>query len=201
MWGAYNESLCGTGVSTLGHTYTNRTFDQGLGQVELIRLTFGPAATSHLPGSVEPWPLAQRGGSDSLGSLTEISRGLPSNKILGEVSTLKAVTCPLQLPSGYLMLSWIRLWIFIVAFFLSWRSLKRGGGGVPPAVLLHRLKEVPYALKCHSSMEESFWQTCLLNKFCWFNYLGKAAGFTQATILFSYLNLSVSSSLVGSVWV
>lgn len=167
MWGAYNESLCGTGVSTLGHTYTNRTFDQGLGQVELIRLTFGPAATSHLPGSVEPWPLAQRGGSDSLGSLTEISRGLPSNKILGEVSTLKAVTCPLQLPSGYLMLSWIRLWIFIVAFFNSWRSLKRGGG------VFRRLFFSTDLKRCHMLWNVTpRWKNPFDKPACWTNSVG-----------------------------
>lgn len=51
--GFVRSGCVGPGASALGHTYINRTFDQGLGQVDMIRLTFGPTATSHLPGSVE----------------------------------------------------------------------------------------------------------------------------------------------------
>lgn len=117
------------------------------GGIDLIGLW--PPATSHLPGSMEHWPLAQHRGLESLSSLTQLSRGLPSNRILSEVSTLKSVTCPSDIPLDTVCCHEYGHEYSTLAFFLSDGVYR---GYVPPAVLFHWFKEVPYALKCHSSM-------------------------------------------------
>lgn len=102
-------------------------------------------------------------------SLTEISSGLLSNRILTEVSTLKAVTCPLWHPSGYLMLSWIWSWIFSARFSPLRRSWEREGStGCSFSTDLkrcHMLWNVTPKCRNHSDKLGSF-TNCAVKKKC-----------------------------------
>lgn len=97
-------STCGPDINAdLVNTHTeSRTFDPGLGQVELIWLAFD--------SQQNPTCRGQRGIDLRLnmearrvwGSPVEISGGLLSNRTLTEVSTFKAVTCPSHIPADTL---------------------------------------------------------------------------------------------------
>lgn len=99
----------------------------------LLNLFDWPLAPSSLPGPMEHWPLTQHGGSESLGSLTKIPCGLPSNRIFSEVSTLKAMTCSSDIPADTLCCHEYGDEYSTLALFFAdavWR------GTVPPAVLI-----------------------------------------------------------------
>lgn len=91
------------------HTYTNRTFDLCTDQAELIWLAYGFMQPPTCRGRwiIDLWHNMEAQG------VSFLLREFLSNRILTSWGTsLEAVTCPLWHPSGNLMLSWKRLWIF-----------------------------------------------------------------------------------------
>lgn len=125
---------------TYAHIHKQNLWPQSwLGGIDLIGLWL--SAASHLLRSMDHWLLAQHGGSESLGSLTEISCGPLSKRILAELSTFKAMTCPSNIPAETLCCHEYGHEYSMIAFFFFPDGVERK--------VLHRLFFTTDLKRCH----------------------------------------------------
>lgn len=130
VWGVCNDSplsMCG---AKYRHRPTNTHTQTGPLTPVLARWNWfdWPLAPQQRPTCRGQWSVDlwhNMAAHESSGSPSGISRGPPSNRILAEVSTLEAVTCPSDIPVDTLCCHEYYHEYSTLAFFLFWWSLER----------------------------------------------------------------------------